>query len=104
VMLVSMSEKTYIIRPGFVEYLDLCEHRDQSREDFFTEAEPKTLRKYGLIMKCDKYVKVMHEDDLSHNEECEGLVIPLGCILDIQFLEPVEEEDVPLLDKDSNIN
>lgn len=109
-MFMADDVRTFFVRPGVVEYYDLAEHEDVSREDAFTKVMPKVFRKYGLIHKSDGLVRVMHEDDLDDNSECEVMVIPYGCIIQItyfkvdsfdpEFIDP----DAPLLDKDSNVN
>ncbi len=92
------------VRFGCVEYYDLCEHHDTSKETFFGELEPKIMRKYGLILKTGCFVKIMDEDDVSHNDECEGLIIPVGCVLKITYFTEDTEESFTELGKDENLN
>lgn len=77
---------TVLVRPGIVEYVDLTVHGEHSREEFFGDAECKIMRVYGLIYKTPTNVKVLFEDDVTYNEECEGIVIPNGCIRQITYL------------------
>jgi hypothetical protein len=78
---------TVLVRPGVVEYVDLCSHKEHSRESFFGEADVKLMRVYGLIFKTAFTVKVLFEDDIEANEECEGIVIPNGCIKKIIYFK-----------------
>ena len=82
---MSEVQKTILIRPGVVKYIDLCQWTGVSREEFFGEADLKTLSIFGLIMESDDLIKVMYIDDESDNEECEGLVIPECCVIEISY-------------------
>lgn len=92
---------TILVRPGVVEYVDLCSHKEHSRESFFGDADVKLMRVYGLIFKTPTTVKVIFEDDIDSNEECEGIVIPNGCIHKIiYFKEDSTDPDFDDLDPD----
>jgi hypothetical protein len=95
-----LSEQTtaVLIRPGYVKYVDLCQWTGVSREEFFGEANLKTLTIFGLILETEDLIKVLYVDDDSDNEECEGLVIPESCIVEICY----HDEQAPLTQKDHN--
>lgn len=98
---------TVIVRPGVVEYVDLCQYRDRSREEFFADCEPKLMRVYGLIFKTPHSIKVLLEDDIDANEECEGITIPNGCVRQIIYfkedhVDPEFSEIDPDLPNDSS--
>lgn len=82
---MSEVQKTILIRPGVVRYIDLCQWTGVSREEFFGEAGLKTLSVFGLILEGEDLVKVLYVDDDSDNEECEGLVIPDSCVVEITY-------------------
>lgn len=94
-------KEVFVIRPGFVDYIDLCVHTHQSRSDFFNDADFKKLRYYGLIMETETHVKVMNCDDLTDDSEGEGIVIPASCVLDIVYFS---DSIIPTIDDNGEIN
>jgi len=78
------------LRWSKVDYFDLCEHPETSKAEFFNTASLKYLTVYGAatIIEVDvvgsskrvKCIKVLHHDDVSDDEECEGIVIPFSCV------------------------
>jgi len=93
---------SYLIKPGVVEYIDLVEHSDCTREEFFTEKDVATLRVYGLIHETDDLVRVLFYDDITDNTECQGIVIPASCVVSIIYF--VSEKEAQLHSKDPAVN
>lgn len=81
---------TLTVRPGCVVYVDLAWHDDVSKEEFWSNSGLKQMRVFGLVADFGDVVKVLVEDDLDHNNECEGIVIPRGCIDEIIYFEESE--------------
>lgn len=93
------------VKYGTVEYYDLCVHDTQSREEFFGEADLKTLRYSGLIARVGDVVKVMFCEDITDNSECEGIVIPVSCVIRILWRDQyLEERFAHELSQDENVN
>jgi hypothetical protein len=99
-----MSKNVYIIRPGCVEFVDLCRHEKVNRSDFFNEAGLKTLRHYGLILELPDLVKILSNDDITDSTECEGMVVPRSCVVDIIYYKEDLEASAPILDQDDSVN
>lgn len=94
---------TATVRPGCVEYVDLMQFDNMTREAFFApESFLKTLRVYGLILECDDVVKILFYDDISENEQCEGIVVPTSCIISITYFIP--DKSAALLSKSEGVN
>ena len=93
------------VKYGTVEYYDLCVHETQTREEFFGDADLKILRYSGLVARIKDTVKIMFCEDVTDNSECEGIVIPVSCVIRILWRETaVEERIAPELSLDENIN
>lgn len=88
-----------------VRYIDLCQHEEASKQAFFAEAGLKTLDVFGLTLELPDLVKVMFYNDLTDDSECEGIVIPRNCVLEIEWLTAaVPEVDAVLLSADGPVN
>jgi hypothetical protein len=83
---------SYEIRMGLVRYEDITQVKDVTKSRFFAKSECKTLEVYGQILQFNGYVRVLQENDISDDEECEGMIIPEGCVLDIVYLESPEDK------------
>lgn len=94
----------YVIRPGVVEYIDLCKHEGVGRSEFFNTSGLKTLRYYGLILELDDLVKVFSNDDVTDDTEGEGIVIPRSCVNSVIYFKEDYSELVPTLDSGSDVN
>ena len=91
------------IRPGVIRYYDMCSHADVSKEEFFSSSDTKILKYYGLILRLADVVKIMHNEDESDNSQCEGMVIPIDCIISITyFKDDIVEEFGPPAGPDVN--
>jgi hypothetical protein len=96
---------TLTVRPACVVYYDLAWHPDVSKEEFWSYSQPKKMRIFGLTVEIDGLIKVLVEDDMDVNNECEGIVIPKGCVEEIIYFEESSDTiNVPHLDgiKDHN--
>jgi hypothetical protein len=77
----------YEIRPARVTYVDLCQHGDQSKNSFFSEAGLKELEVIGYTLELPEVVKVMFYNDKTDDSECEGIVIPVANVVSIEWLD-----------------
>lgn len=91
---MSLEEIATEIRPARVKYYDLCQHTGVSRETFFNDCGLKILSVFGLTLEMGGLVRVMFNDDESDNGECEGIIIPAACVIEIDYLA-VEKIVVP---------
>lgn len=89
------SKDVLVVRPGYVRYEDLAQHGDSSVEDFFGSAKTKLLTVFGLVSEDVDYTRVMFYIDETDNSECEGIVIPTSCVLEVVYLAP--EEEIPAI-------
>lgn len=96
--------ETYEIRPAKVKYIDLCQHTEVSRSEFFGESDLKTLDVYGLTLELPDLVKVLFYNDRTDDSECEGIVIPRACVVSIEWLVPEIIDDPALHSKDGSVN
>jgi hypothetical protein len=84
------------LKPARVEYIDLCEHQDITKSQFFSGSLGlKTLLVYGLTMQAEGMTHVLFYDDISSEPECEesqGIIIPNSCVVNITWLKDAGEQ------------
>jgi hypothetical protein len=89
-----MSRNVYIVNFGAVEYYDLCQYQNVSREEFFKDCDLKSCTVYGLIHEVDDLVKVLWETDDSDDTECGGIVIPKSCVVKMTIFQSEQDYDL----------
>lgn len=94
------------IRPGIVEYYDLCEHKGTVTNDFFQKDKLIKMRTMGLVMEEEgddftpATVKILHIEDLEGSANSDGIVIPKSVVTRITYLAVDEELDSDTIKKD----
>lgn len=81
-----MEETLVIARPAAVTFEDITQFVDMTKPAFFGIDRLKTFTVFGLTIQDDKYTKVLFHDDNNDDTECEGIIIPNSCVIEINYL------------------
>lgn len=93
-------------KPARVIYVDLVEHKDVTKKEFFSEHDchlAMQMEVYGLTVQYPECTKVMFYHDGDHDEENAGIVIPNSCVVRLDWLK-LDDEAIAMQESSEEVN